>query len=314
MPEVPKGAGMMRAGDIYFSLDLALPPNGLNGASIKFLKKSGVFVAHLVYDLLPITHARFFKLATRFSFHFWLSRVKRSDVIFTISETAKADLVHHLKTSRQHRNLATKIFVIPLSGEPELLESASPQSARAKFNKDQECLFVAVGTVEPRKGYGELLKAFNGLWDEGLNVRLWIFGRPGWKTKSLQAEMIRHPEQGQKLMWFTEAPDEEVWEAVKKAHALIMNSHAEGLGLPILEAQRSQLPVIARDLSVFREIVGSSDVLVPTPHNSESLAATVRLFLKDKRGRYRRSESLASNASWSDTARAIERAFSNQPD
>jgi len=220
-------------------------------------------------------------------------------------------LVHHFEASRQHRNLATKIFVIPLSGELELVEPTSPQFARTEVEKEPAPLFLAIGTVEPSKGYRELLSAFNDLWREGLSVSLWVFGRPGWKTKSLQKAMLRHPQRGRQFMWFPEATDKEVRDALEQADALIMNSYAEGLGLPILEAQRSELPVIVRDLGVFREIVGSSDVLVPSPHNSESLAATVRLFLKDKRGRYRRSESLASDASWSDTARAIESVLSS---
>jgi glycosyltransferase involved in cell wall biosynthesis len=312
VPEVQKGAGMLRAGDMYFSLDLALPPHGLTGQSIKALKQSGVCVAHLVYDLLPITHAKFFNLATRLAFRLWLSRVERSDVIFTISEAAKADLVHHFKASRRHRNLATKIFVIPLSGELELVEPTSPQFARTEVGKEPAPLFLAIGTVEPRKGYRELLRAFTDLWREGLSVSLWVFGRPGWKTRALQKAMLRHPQRGRQFMWFPEATDKEVRDALEQADALIMNSYAEGLGLPILEAQRSELPVIARDLGVFRETIGPSDVLVPAPHSSESLASTVRRFVHETRGSYRRSESFASTASWSDTAQTLERVLINQ--
>jgi glycosyltransferase involved in cell wall biosynthesis len=113
-------------------------------------------------------------------------------------------------------------------------------------------------------------------------------------------------------MWFPEATDKEVRDALEQADALIMNSYAEGLGLPILEDQRSELPVIARDLGVFRETIGPSDVLVPAPHSRESLASTVRRFVHETRGSYRRSKCFTSTASWSDTAQTLERVLINQ--
>jgi hypothetical protein len=41
-----------------------------------------------------------------------------------------------------------------------------------------------------------------------------------------------------------------------KASALLMASQGEGFGLPIIEAARHGLPVIVRDLPVFREVAG----------------------------------------------------------
>ena len=37
-----------------------------------------------------------------------------------------------------------------------------------------------------------------------------------------------------------------------------MASQAEGFGLPIIEAAKHSLPIIARDIPVFREICGSN--------------------------------------------------------
>ena len=47
----------------------------------------------------------------------------------------------------------------------------------------------------------------------------------------------------------------------RRAAALLMASEGEGFGLPIVEAAHAGLPVIARDIPVFREICGEGALL-----------------------------------------------------
>ena len=42
-----------------------------------------------------------------------------------------------------------------------------------------------VGTLEPRKGYKDIIEAFELLWGTGENARLIIVGKHGWMVDDL---------------------------------------------------------------------------------------------------------------------------------
>ena len=98
------------------------------------------------------------------------------------------------------------------------------------------------------------------VWRTGADVGLVIVGRGGWHTESLQARLRDHPEAGRRLRWLTSASDEQVSALYRRSAALLMASEGEGYGLPIVEAAHAGLPVIARDIPVFREICGDAAV------------------------------------------------------
>jgi glycosyltransferase involved in cell wall biosynthesis len=81
-----------------------------------------------------------------------------------------------------------------------------------------------------------------------------IVGKQGWLTEELAARLRQHPQQGQQLFWFENASDEFLEQLYASATCLIAASEAEGFGLPIVEAARHGLPVIARDIPVFWEV------------------------------------------------------------
>ena len=276
-PEIDPEAPMIREGDVYFCLDLVMPPKGLSRRSLTSLQRAGVRVVFLVYDVLSVTHPQFFRLSSRFFFRWWLQAVQHCDAIITISEDAKASIQKYLATKpRSTKDIP--ISVIPLSGEPEHSGELDNSSTRYELTKPDGTLFIAVGTIEPRKGYGDLLDGFDELWRQGDESTLWIFGRPGWKTHRLQKRILNHPQYGKCLVWFSDATDQDIQNAMGLADALIINSYAEGLGLPILEAQSNGLPVLARDIDVFREIQRPGAIFLPRHQNAKTCASTLEDF------------------------------------
>jgi glycosyltransferase involved in cell wall biosynthesis len=119
-----------------------------------------------------------------------------------------------------------------------------------------DSMFLMVGTIEPRKAYGEALEAFEQLWAEGVDVNLVIVGKQGWMVETLAARLRDHSKNGSRLFWLESASDEVLERLYADASALIAASRGEGFGLPIVEAARHVVPVIARDLPVFREVAG----------------------------------------------------------
>ncbi|MEM9716171.1 MAG: glycosyltransferase, partial [Pseudomonadota bacterium] len=52
-------------------------------------------------------------------------------------------------------------------------------------------------------------------------------------------------------------------------------SFAEGFGLPLLEALSHDLPLIASDIPVFRELLGADPKLLP-PNDASAWASAIR--------------------------------------
>jgi glycosyltransferase involved in cell wall biosynthesis len=116
--------------------------------------------------------------------------------------------------------------------------------------------FLMVGTVEPRKGHQQALGAFEILWRRGIEAKLVIVGRPGWKTEAFVERVKEHPELGNRVFWHKNATDEYLKQIYSVSTSLIAASEGEGFGLPLIEAAQHGLPIIARDLPVFREVAG----------------------------------------------------------
>jgi glycosyltransferase involved in cell wall biosynthesis len=117
--------------------------------------------------------------------------------------------------------------------------------------------FLTVGTLEPRKGHVQMLAAFEQLWAQGTDVNLVFIGKKGWMMEPLVQQLQHHAELGKRLFWLDGISDEYLEKVYAASHCLIAGSEGEGFGLPLIEAARHKLPIIARDLPVFREVAGA---------------------------------------------------------
>jgi glycosyltransferase involved in cell wall biosynthesis len=116
--------------------------------------------------------------------------------------------------------------------------------------------FLMVGTIEPRKDHAAVLAAFEQLWAQGQDLALVISGRAGWMVEELLERLRSHPERERRLFWLEHPSDEFLERLYAGCACLIAASRGEGFGLPLVEAAQHRLPIIARDLPVFREVAG----------------------------------------------------------
>jgi Glycosyltransferase len=139
--------------------------------------------------------------------------------------------------------------------------------------------FLMVGTVEPRKGHLQTIKAFEILWQKGLDINLVIVGKEGWMVEHVIDLIRTHNELNKRLFWLSGISDEYLEKIYASSTCFIMASEGEGFGLPIIEAARHKLPIIARDIPVFREIAGDSAYYFPNDKSSQTLANTIENWL-----------------------------------
>ena len=168
--------------------------------------------------------------------------------------------------------------------------------------------FLMVGTLEPRKGYRHIIDAFSRLWLGGLDVNLVIVGKVGWNIDVLVRTLKSHQELGKRLIWLQGVSDEYLERIYAGSTALIAASEGEGFGLPIIEAAQHGLPVILRDIPVFREVAGEAAFYFPG-NSSEDTAECLKAWLQlYQAGTHPKSTSL-SYQSWEQSVQQIRTAL-----
>lgn len=271
-----------RAGDIFLGLDLH--PNGVPKRGPEFirLRNRGVTVHFVVYDLLPILRPDAFMAGAKEGFSAWLRTVTQvADSVVCISSAVADELKQWLEKEAPSRATPLRISHFHLGADIALRHDPADQSGAPFVWQEQvrqHPTFLMVGTLEPRKSHAQALSAFEYLWREGLAVNLVIVGKKGWQTEALLARLHQHPQLNQHLFWLPQASDPELLQLYSTASALLAASQAEGFGLPLIEAAQHKLPLIVRDIPVFREVAGPHAYYfdAKTP---ESLATVLRQWL-----------------------------------
>lgn len=135
--------------------------------------------------------------------------------------------------------------------------------------------FVILGTIEPRKNHAFLLDLWEEMARGGLASlpRLLILGSRGWRNEEFFARLEGSPLYGQVVIERANLPDGAVAAIVAQARALLFPSHAEGFGLPAIEAAHLGTPVLANDLPVYREFLGDYPYLVPVANTEAWMQA-----------------------------------------
>ena len=218
-------------------------------------KKNGGKIGTILYDLIPIENPQFCTPIARRAFELWLYHITdECDAIFSISKAVQDAYKKWLSSSTKQSTAYLGYF--HLGANFNLNKTNKPVPLPHSLNKCQ--YYMQVSTVEPRKGYSDLLTAFEKLWEAGLNAALVIVGKKGWMVDSLSNRIEQHKQAGKLLFWFKNASDEELKSLYNGARAIVFASEAEGFGLAAIEGLYYGKPVIVRDLPVFREIGGDN--------------------------------------------------------
>lgn len=249
----------VRRGDIFLGLDLQHHVVRKHKHYYTHIRNLGAKIYFLIYDLLPTQFPQYFRTDARENHDKWLSVISQCDGVLCISRTVANHYVGWLTDHGIRRLRPLNIGWFHLGAD---LENSIP--TRGLPEKHQTVLtalagsssFLMIGTVEPRKGHAQVLAAFEKLWASGHDMRLVIVGRPGWKVEELIEKLRRHPRLGSLLFWLEDVSDADLDRIYGACSCLIAASEGEGFGLPLIEAAHHGLPILARDIPVFREIAG----------------------------------------------------------
>ena len=276
---------IFQRGDIFLGLDLSSSSIGRQKNHLNYMRRSGVEIYFVVYDLLPIILPHKFHENTYGHHYDWLHAISEFDGALCISRTVAEELYDWLSC---HSNDLTRFYPFNI-GYFHLgsdIQNSSPTCGLPENWQEiidgltNKSVFLMVSTIEPRKGHEQVLAAFEELWLIDLQVSLIIVGKNGWMMDLFIKKIKDHPELGRRLLWLDSISDEYLEKIYSVSTCLIAASEGEGFGLPIIEAAKHKLPIIARDLLVFREIADNHATffsgLEPT-----TLATTIKKWLID---------------------------------
>jgi glycosyltransferase involved in cell wall biosynthesis len=238
--------------------------------------------ATTVLDVQHELYPRFFsraELAYRRLVYGWT--VRRSQIVITISEHARAGLIERLGLEPE------RVRAIHLGIDHERFRPGPGDETREDF-----LLYPALGW--PHKNHARLFEAFALLRARRPGLRLVLTGYTGPAPAGVEAR--------------GRVPADELLSLYRRAAALVFPSLYEGFGQPPLEAMACGCPVACSNAASLPEVVGNAARLFE-PESPEDMAAAVEDVLDDPAEWARRGLERAQLFSWEECARAHERVY-----
>jgi glycosyltransferase involved in cell wall biosynthesis len=189
----------------------------------------------------------------------------RADAVITISEHTAARIRSELGVSRD-------VIAVCPPGAPSWPH-------RDRYEPSGPILFL--GTIEPRKNIGALLKAYAELLRTNPDAPGLVLA--GKVAPACQAEMDtinRSPLAGHvRHLGYVGGDDRQ--QLYREASMFVLPSLDEGFGMPVLEAMTVGVPVIASNRGAIPEVVGDAAILVD-PGDAAGFAAAMRRILEER--------------------------------
>ncbi len=228
---------------LFFKADLN--PFTYESSLYQRLKTLDIKIVVICYDLTYILFPEFFvhinhsKILTQNL----KNDIKYADAIICISSAVENELIVYARKPELvtgHFHLGADLFQIKNFVE---------------HKKSSDTIkFLSVSTVEPRKGYFELVKAFDKVLARGFDASLTIVGKDGWKNDKDKNAILNSPYYNKRLFWNNHCDDTQLKKYYQSSDCFVFASYYEGFGLGLVEAAHYGMPLILRDLPVFREI------------------------------------------------------------
>lgn len=159
---------------------------------------------------------------------------------------------------------------------------------------------LAVSSIDPRKNFPMLVKAFKGI--DG--CLLYIVG----KQNHVFSQQNGLDEELPNVRFLGRVSDEELTRLYNQAVCFIFPSIYEGFGLPLLEAMTCGCPVLASDIPVFREVCGDAAIYF-NPYDETSIRNAIAHFLSLNKEEQEKLQTAgyehAQRYSWEQSARSI---------
>jgi glycosyltransferase involved in cell wall biosynthesis len=278
--------------DVFYSPDFVLPPTRRAARTLL-----------TVHDLSFLLHPEAFVPALQHYLERVVPRaIARADRVLADSTNTKSDIVSLFGAPPD------KVQVLYSGVDARFRPGGEPdEKARlqARYSMGRGPYVLSVGTLQPRKNYVRLIRAFAKL-EPG--SQLLIAGGKGWLYEDIFAEAEKH---GDRVRVLGFVDDADLPALYRNAALFAFPSLYEGFGLPVLEAMACAVPVVCSDASSLPEVAGDAALLVD-PLDVDGLAGAMARALRDadlRRDMVARGLAQAARFTWEQAARQLLDAF-----
>lgn len=297
------------AGDVFCVLDLEPDILIKQRPVLDDWRMRGVQVHTVVHDILPLLLPDYFPDSVGEEvIGKWVKELARHDGAICVSRTVSLQLEQWMKDNGVDPSPRFRFGWFHHGSDITSSKPTKglPQSATGILAMMKESsVALMVGTLEPRKGHAQAIEAFDVLWKQGIDIALVIVGKKGWRVDELAMRITAHPEYGKRLIWLENISDEYLERLYDSATFLLAASFGEGFGLPLIEAARKNLPLVVRDIPVFREVAGESAFFFENRRDPWAIADSIKIWLDlHRQGKHPKPQGMTAQ-SWAQSAEML---------
>ncbi len=250
--------------------DAILYPAGIHSLPLSFAVPGIAVVQEIISEKLKRTDSFFERKLI-------LLKLKKVTKIIAASQYIRKDLVNlgidSAKIEVIHNGLDHSHFYQHTELEGDTI-TIKPFSIKRPY-------FIYASRIHhPSKRHIELIRAFSVFKQKtGLPHRLVLAGSDGFNAKAVHEEASKCP-YASDIFLTGYFPHENLPELYSCADACVFPSATEGVGLPVIEAMATGLPVLCAKAGSLTEIAGDN-ALYFNPDNPEEIAQCLESIVKD---------------------------------
>ena len=264
--------------------------HGLSGELPIGLQKAGIRSVVTIHDLIFMRHPEWYggadvKIYTQKFRH----ALQEADRIVAISECTRRDIcelgdVEPEKVEVIYQSCSTRFASMSTETAPDDIMMKLIWYVHDHYDLPDRYI-LSVGTIEKRKNALLAIKALHHLPDD---LSLVLVGHATDYAEEVWQYALENG-LGGRVMMLHNVPDEHLPAIYRLAEAFVYPSRYEGFGIPIIEAIRMGLPVVASTGSCLEEAGGPHSLYV-NPDDERAMAAAVTSVLCNVSGREQRIE------------------------
>ena len=252
-----------------------------------------------VHDLADLRVSKYGRFRTFYRRLINLSGVRKSDLVLTVSQNSKRDLMEVL-------NVPSEKIAVIYPGVDETFRPLDKEECR-KYIREKYSLpaeyILAPGGISGNKNVNGLLEAFSELQCAS-PVALVLTGDADRRIRDQIEHKIGQLGLVGKVFLTGHVPAQDIPKFYNAARLVAYVSLYEGFGFPVLESMACATAVVSPDISSIPEIAGDAALLV-NPYDKHAIATALKRVLEEpnlERDLVSRGKERVRNFTWRRTA------------
>lgn len=225
-----------------------------------FLPVPDVFRKHCkvvftIHDIFPLTHSTLFDDNVVSFYKNYIKSFGFSDVAACVSDYTSNQVKKWLPQFKR-----SNVKTIYNAADHYVFADGASTEILDKLSLKTEQYFLCVSTLEPRKNFPSVVRAFKDYLDKSkIKRKLVLVGSVGWLSQA-ETEKIEELVKSNDIVLAGRVNDSDLSSLLKNAYVFLSGSFCEGFGLGALEAaMQGTLPVVAAN-TAQKEVVNDFGV------------------------------------------------------